>query len=113
MELQSEIYHNRREMKLSQADLGERLGVSETIVNQWEQGEKYPTVENLIDLSNVFEISLDQLIRGTEQTMYKVDTTPHHLNGWDFFGALLVANFCSRWIFILDFKSFFIVCYTN
>lgn len=84
MELQSEIYHNRREMKLSQADLGERLGVSETIVNQWEQGEKYPTVENLIDLSNVFEISLDQLIRGTEQTMHKVDTTPHHLNGWDF-----------------------------
>lgn len=84
MELQSEIYHNRREMKLSQADLGERLGVSETIVNQWEQGEKYPTVENLIDLSNVFEISLDQLIRGTEQTMYKVDTTPHHLNGCDF-----------------------------
>lgn len=84
MELQSEIYQNRRQLKLSQADLAERMGVSEATINQWEQGEKYPTVENLIDLSNIFEITLDQLIRGTEQTVHNKEITQQHLNGWDF-----------------------------
>ncbi|WP_412989635.1 helix-turn-helix domain-containing protein [Pediococcus siamensis] len=84
MELQSEIYQNRRRRKLSQAELAEHLGVSEGIVNQWEQGEKLPDVENLIDLSNFFEISLDQLVRGKEYSGFNEITNQHSLTVWDF-----------------------------
>lgn len=84
MELQSEIYQNRRRLKLSQADLAQQVGVSEQVINQWEQGLQYPTVENLIDLSNLFEISLDQLIRGKGQLAFTEMPTRQPLTVWDF-----------------------------
>lgn len=84
MELQSEIIKNRQRLKLSQAELAKRVGVGEENIKQWEQGGQSPSVENLIDLSNLFEISLDQLVRGKGQQEFNEVVAGQPMSVWDF-----------------------------
>jgi len=84
MELQAEIVKNRKRLKLTQAELAKRIDVSEEKINQWEQGGQPPTIENLIDLSNLFEISLDQLVRGKDQLEFEELAARPPMSVWDF-----------------------------
>ena len=53
----------RREQRLSQEELAERLKVSRQAVSKWEQGNGYPEVEKLLLLSEVLSVSLDREYR--------------------------------------------------
>ncbi len=59
------IYENRIRMKLSQKELGEKVGVSNRAVSKWENGRSIPTTETCRLLAEIFHISLDVLL-GTE-----------------------------------------------
>lgn len=52
----------RKNVGLSQEELAEKLGVSRQAVSKWERNETYPETENLIALSNLFNLSLDDLV---------------------------------------------------
>ena len=56
----------RRDRGWSQEGLAQRLGVSRQAVSQWEQGQARPEVENLVALADVFQVSLDRLVRDPE-----------------------------------------------
>ncbi|MBO5059968.1 MAG: L-serine ammonia-lyase, iron-sulfur-dependent, subunit alpha [Clostridia bacterium] len=61
----SEIIHkNRINMKLSQKELGERVGVSNRAVSKWENGLSYPGTETCLKLAELFKISFDALLSG-------------------------------------------------
>src|SRR5690606_27223622 len=47
---------------LSQAFVGERLGVSRQAVGQWETGETSPNPETLRILADLYEVSVDSLL---------------------------------------------------
>lgn len=61
-DLGSRIAQLRREKKLSQEALAEKTGVSRQAVSKWERGESAPDTENLITLSEVFGVTLDELL---------------------------------------------------
>ena len=48
--------------KLSQHQLAKLINTSHVAICKWEQGKADPTTTNLVALSNVFKISLDELI---------------------------------------------------
>ena len=54
----------RKERKLTQAELGERLGVSNKTVSRWETGHYMPPVEMLEELSNFYGLSINDLLSG-------------------------------------------------
>ena len=54
----------RKERKLTQAELGERLGVSNKTVSRWETGHYMPPVEMLEELSNFYGLSINELLSG-------------------------------------------------
>ena len=54
----------RKEHKLTQAELGERLGVSNKTVSRWETGTYLPPVEMLQELSSLYSLSINELISG-------------------------------------------------
>ena len=66
MALGENIRKRREELKLSQGYVAERLGVSRQAVSKWETGQSEPTASNLIQLAEVFEMSLSQLV-GADQ----------------------------------------------
>ena len=69
MELGTQIREYRNERTLSQEALAEKVYVSRQTVSNWENDKSYPDVNSLVLLSEVFEISLDQLIKGDVEMM--------------------------------------------
>ena len=72
MQVGKQIQHYRKEKQLSQDDLAEIIFVSRQSISNWERGATYPDIQNLLLLSKVFEVSLDQLIKGDVETMKQI-----------------------------------------
>ena len=62
MELNERLAQLRKEHGLSQNDLADQLKVSRQAVSRWEQGLAMPSSDNLIYLSKLYGITLDELI---------------------------------------------------
>lgn len=52
----------RKQKLLSQEDLAEKCQVSRQAIAKWESGESVPTIEKLIYLANLYDVSLDELV---------------------------------------------------
>ena len=61
--LPNNLYILRRGAGLSQEEFAEKLGVSRQAVSKWERGEAYPDTDNLIAISEMFSVTIDELIR--------------------------------------------------
>lgn len=72
MELGKQIRKYRQEAQLSQEDLSSRVYVSRQTISNWENDKSYPDVSSLVLLSEIFRISLDELIKGDIETMKEV-----------------------------------------
>ncbi|MBZ5961764.1 helix-turn-helix domain-containing protein [Leuconostoc gasicomitatum] len=59
----------REDRKISQEQMARSLNVSGQAVSNWERGKGYPDISNIIRLSEIYDISLDELIR--EDKNYK------------------------------------------
>lgn|SRR5690606_9957800 len=69
----SERLKSEREKKgWSQAELAEKIHVSRQSVSKWETGKNYPTIEVIIDLSDLFGITIDELLRSDKELKDKV-----------------------------------------
>lgn len=62
MDIANKIRDLRKEKDWSQAELAERVGVSQRYVSIWERGKKIPSAETLIKLSQTFRVSIDYLL---------------------------------------------------
>lgn len=64
MTISENIKKFRQENNLSQEQLAEKLNIARQSVSKWENGETLPSIDNLILLSGLLNISLDELITG-------------------------------------------------
>ncbi len=64
MNFGEKIYALRREKYLSQGDLADMLEVSRQSVSKWENNTAVPDLQKIIKLSEIFGISVDELIKG-------------------------------------------------
>ena len=62
-----QIAELRKNKNLTQADLGERLGVTFQAVSKWERGETLPDTAVLPDLADVLETTVDYILLGGER----------------------------------------------
>ena len=53
----------RKKSSLSQEQLAEILGVTRQAISKWESGQSTPDVEKLLQISDVFHVPVDQLLR--------------------------------------------------
>lgn len=53
----------RKQRGLTQEDIAEKLGVSRQAVAKWEKGETMPDIESCVKLADIFETTVDMLIR--------------------------------------------------
>ncbi len=66
--LSNNLYLLRRGAGLSQEEFAEKLDVSRQAVSKWERGEAYPDTENLITISNMFGVTIDELLKSENIT---------------------------------------------
>lgn len=53
----------RKEKKLSQEELAEKLGVSRQAVAKWEKNETVPDLTNCIAMADLYDVSIDTMVR--------------------------------------------------
>lgn len=69
MKIGAQIKKFRTGMNLSQEELAERLYVSRQTISNWENGKSYPDIHSLLLLSTLFQVSLDELVKGDIEMM--------------------------------------------
>ena len=62
MEFHNKLYNLRKQKGLSQEELANRLNVSRQTISKWEVGDSTPEMEKLTAISDLFGISLDELV---------------------------------------------------
>lgn len=71
MEVGNQIKKYRQSIKLTQEELAEKIYVTRQTVSNWERGKNYPDLNSLIMLCDLFNISLDILVKGDVIEMKK------------------------------------------
>ena len=66
MEFNEKLQHLRKQKHLTQEQLAEKLYVSRAAVSKWESGKGYPNIESLKAVSELFSVSIDDLLSGKE-----------------------------------------------
>ncbi|SHK54487.1 helix-turn-helix domain-containing protein [Desulforamulus aeronauticus] len=72
MKFAEKLKKERRDKDWSQEELAEKLFVSRQSVSKWENGQNYPSIEIVIKLSDLFGLTIDELLRSDEELKEKV-----------------------------------------
>ena len=71
MELGNRIKKFREKINMSQEELADKVYASRQTISNWENDKTYPDINSLKLLSNIFDVSLDNLIEGDIENMKK------------------------------------------
>lgn len=113
MELGKQIKKYRQENELSQEELADRIYVSRQTISNWENDKNYPDVNSLLLLSEVFQISLDELIKGDIDRMKEiinkeeVSKFNHYSKIYTFILIIVIVSAVPQFIW-LDYWGFII-----
>ena len=64
----------REEMKWSQEQLASKMFVDRTLISKWENGKILPDVNRLIELSNIFNVKLEDILAGERRSNNNKDS---------------------------------------
>lgn len=84
MAFQEQLILYRKQLGLSQEQLGNLIGVSRQTVSKWELGETTPEMEKLIQLSRIFKISIDKLVGNDYAESRQAEKVEIHLHRWHY-----------------------------
>lgn len=67
MEFSERLKDLRKQARLTQVDVAEKLGISQPAYASWERGAKKPTQENLVKIAQIFNVSVDYLVGNSDE----------------------------------------------
>ena len=73
MSIGKTILNVRKEKGMSQEEFGELFHVTRQTVSNWENEKNYPDLNTLVTMSDMFEISLDKLLKEDKQMVKTID----------------------------------------
>lgn len=69
MDIGNQIRERRARLGLSQDELAQKLYVSRVTISHWETGKTLPDVQSMLLLANLFDTTIDELVRGDVDEM--------------------------------------------
>lgn len=79
MSFGEKLFKLRKEKGLSQESLAEQLGTTRQAISKWENNQGFPETEKLLQLSNIFETSVDFLLKD-EQTSKDINEKGYYVS---------------------------------
>lgn len=96
IEIANRLVNLRKSNNLSQEALAEKLGISRQAVSKWERAEASPDTDNLILLSRLYGVSLDELLKTDEEIPGPLEETEKESGTETVTGDLLVQETGSK-----------------
>ena len=108
MNISEKIKKIRNNENLTQEQFAEKIYVSRNAVAKWETNRGYPDIQNLITISEVFNISLDELVKEDSKVKNKI-ISESSSKKWHFLVILyLIAIIVYIFYFLIFHKVFMI-----
>lgn len=107
MTIGTKLSQARVAAKLTQEQVASALGVSRQTISNWENDKTYPDIVSVIHLSDLYEISLDLLLKGkedapmTEYLDYLAESTDTVKSKQRLSTVILIATYLAIWAFAL------------
>lgn len=105
MELGNKIKYYRGEKELSQEELAERVYVSRQTISNWENNKSYPDINSIVLLSEIFEISIDNLIKGDVEQMKK-EINSEEVKKLNFYATMIAILMLAALISLMPMLKF-------
>lgn len=107
-QLAQQIRALRTAKNLSQDGLAEKLYISRQAISKWENGEATPDIDKLVQLAEIFDVSLDYLVLGKEpenntEATGAYQTAKQKMDIWQF-----IAGYWWIVLYILGYLSWFL-----
>lgn len=95
MELSQKLQNRRKELKLTQEEVAEKIHVSRQTISNWETGRTLPDINSLVLISDIYDISLDSLIKEDKKMIKKLSIDTKEAENWFVFSSLFCNVFAS------------------
>lgn len=77
----SKIFRERRiKNNYSQKEIAKKLNVSRSTISNWESGRNYPDLKTLVNISLIFKLSIDDLLKGDNKMLHKISLEKYKKN---------------------------------
>ena len=108
MNISKTIREQRSQLSLSQEELAEKLYVTRQTIGNWENDKSYPDIHSLILLSQIFDKTIDNLVKGDLEKMKKVVEKNDIKSYKRFYGAELLGTSLFMIVFPISWFQGFI-----
>lgn len=102
MEIRERLQKLRKEKGYSQEELAEILGISRQAISKWESGQSSPDINKLIQLSELYGVSIDTILKGTDDSVIDKDNSTESIkqeNHYHYYGGYRYEYKSKREIF--------------
>jgi len=97
MEICEKLKKARTSAGITQEQVAEKIGVSRQTISNWENGKTLPDIMSVIKLSDLYQITLDELLKGDSKMMDKIkkdtDTVKSNQSLMKVAWVLIIATF--------------------
>ena len=73
MEIEKKLRDVRMQAGLTQEQVAEKIMVSRQTVSNWENGKSLPDIVSIMSLSDLYQISIDELLKGDKRMKEKME----------------------------------------
>lgn len=80
MTLGTRLKQVRVEKGFSQSDVADFLNISRQSISRWETDKAYPDIDNLVELSKYYEVSVDELLTETKALQQEINEKTEQMN---------------------------------
>lgn len=80
MTLGKRLKQVRVEKGFSQAEVADFLNISRQSISRWETDKAYPDLDNLVELSKYYEVSIDEILTETKVLQHEINQKTEQMN---------------------------------
>lgn len=79
MEIKNVIREARQKAGLTQEEAAEKILVTRQTISNWENGKSLPDIDSVLKMSDLYRVSLDELLKGDQKMVEKIEKESRYL----------------------------------
>lgn len=101
MEIGRKLKEARQMRGLTQENVAEKLNVSRQTISNWETEKFYPDILYVLQLSDLYQVSLDELLKGDERMIQHLEDSTNVVKSNQKILLAFICNICLLFLFFI------------
>ena len=107
MEIGNRLKNARKNIGMTQEQVAEKIGVSRQTISNWENNKSYPDIVSVISLSDLYSVSLDELLKEDKRMIGFLEESTNEVKSREKFSRLvLIMSYLVIWVLSIFFFWF-------